>query len=72
MHTLTVVRMSKLLDIFQLSETTTRPVRQLRSLVQARKIPYLKIGHRTLLFDPVKVEKALARFEIPAVNAKAK
>jgi hypothetical protein len=62
----------KLLNIFELSETTTRPVRQLRSLVQARKIPYLKVGHRTILFDPAKVEKALQGFEIPAVTAKAK
>jgi hypothetical protein len=62
--------MSKLLDIFELSEATLRPVRQLRTFVQAKKIPYLKVGYRTLLFDPVKVEKALQRFEIPAVNPK--
>ena len=64
--------MSKLLDIFELSEAKGRPVRQLRTFVQEKKIPYLKIGHRTLLFDPEKVEKALQRFEIPAVSAKAK
>ena len=62
--------MSKLLDIFQLSEEKGRSVRQLRGFVAAKKIPYLKIGHRTLLFDPEKVEKALQRFEIPAVDAK--
>jgi hypothetical protein len=60
--------MAKLLDIFQLSEATTRPVRQLRSFVAAKKIPYLKLGHRTMLFDPAKVEKALQRFEIKAVD----
>ena len=70
LHALTVVRMSKLLDIFQLSEVKGRPVRQLRTFVQDGKIPYLKIGHRTLLFDPEKVEKALQRFEIKAVDAK--
>jgi len=62
--------MTKLLDIFELSKASERPVRQLRSLVQARKIPYLKLGHRTLLFDPEKVEKALQRFEIREVGAK--
>jgi len=60
----------KLLNIFELSEAKGRPVRQLRSFVAARKIPYLKVGHRTLLFDPEKVDKALARFEVPAVCAK--
>jgi hypothetical protein len=62
--------MSKLLDIFELSKANGRPVRQLRTFVADKKIPYLKIGHRTLLFDPEKVEKALQCFEIPAVNAK--
>jgi hypothetical protein len=60
--------MSKFLDIFELSKEKGRPVRQLRTLIAAKKIPYLKIGHRTLLFDPEKVEKALQRFEIPAVK----
>jgi hypothetical protein len=62
------VSMAKLLDIFQLSEATTRPVRQLRSFVAAKKIPYLKLGHRTMLFDPAKVEKALLRFEVKAAG----
>jgi hypothetical protein len=64
--------MSKFLDIFELSEVTGRPVRQLRTLVAGRKIPYLKVGHRSLLFDVQKVEKSLARFEIPAISAKSK
>ena len=63
--------MTKLLNIFELSKASERPLRQLRTLVAQRKIPYLKIGHRTMLFDPQKVEKALQRFEIPAVSAKA-
>ena len=61
--------MSKLLNIFELSETKGRPVRQLRTFVEHRVIPYLKIGHRTILFDPEKVEAALARFEIKEVGA---
>jgi len=64
--------MGKLLNIFELSEQKGRPVRQLRTFVAERKIPFLKLGHRTLLFDPEKVDKALARFEIPAVSAKSK
>jgi hypothetical protein len=34
----------------------------------ARKIPFLKCGHRTILFDPDKVDKALERFEVKAVS----
>jgi hypothetical protein len=62
--------MRKLVDIRGLSEGNGIPVRRLRSLWNSRKIPGLKIGHKTLLFDPEKVDKALARFEIPAVGAK--
>jgi len=62
--------MTKLLDIFELSKENGRPVRQLRTLWAERKIPGLKVGHRTLLFDPAKVEKALQQFEVPAVTAK--
>jgi hypothetical protein len=61
--------MSKLLDIFELSKAKGRPVRQIRGFVAAHIIPYLKLGHRTLLFDPQKVEKALARFEVKEVGA---
>jgi hypothetical protein len=62
--------MTKLLNIFELSKAKGRPVRQIRTFVEQRKIPYLKVGHRTLLFDPEKVERALARFEIKEVGAK--
>ena len=62
--------MSKLTDIHGLSEQSGLPIRKLRSFVAARKIPFLKCGHRTLLFDVEKVNKALARFEVPAVGAK--
>jgi hypothetical protein len=34
----------------------------------ARKIPFLKLGHRTILFDPKKVDDALQRFEVKAVS----
>jgi len=62
--------MAKLLDINGLSEYKGLPVRKLRHFVAARKIPFLKCGYRTLLFDPEKVDKALQRFEVPAVGAK--
>ena len=65
-----IVSMAKLLDIFELSESNGRPVRQLRTFIAEKKIPYFKLGHRTLLFDPVKVEKALQRFEIKAADLK--
>ena len=64
------VSMSKLIDIRGLSERSGLPVRTLRSFVASRKIPFLKCGHRTLLFDPEKVDKALQRFEVPAVTGK--
>ena len=62
--------MAKLLNINGLSEYKGLPVRKLRHFVAARKIPFLKCGHRTLLFDPEKVDKALERFEVPAVTVK--
>jgi hypothetical protein len=66
----TSIYMAKLLDINGLSEYKGLPVRKLRHFVATRKIPFLKCGHRTLLFDPEKVDKALQRFEVPAVGAK--
>jgi hypothetical protein len=64
--------MKRLLDTNQLALELNRPVRQIRSLVQAKKIPVLKIGWRTNLFDPDAVMKALARFEIKEISAKSK
>jgi hypothetical protein len=62
--------MRRLVNIKQLSEEKGLAVRTLRGFVAARKIPFLKCGHRTLLFDPEKVDKALQRFEVLAVNVK--
>ena len=36
-------------------------------LIHDRKIPFIKIG-RVLLFDPLKCDEALARFEIKSRN----
>jgi hypothetical protein len=62
--------MKRLLNTNELAAELNRPVRQIRSFVAAKKIPVLKIGWRTNLFDPDKVIKALARFEIKEVDAK--
>ena len=62
--------MKKLLNIQELSEQTGRPVRQLRTLVQARKIPCYRLGYRTLWFDLAKVDAAWARYEVKEVGAK--
>jgi hypothetical protein len=60
--------MSKLVDIEKLSEETGFPVRTLRTFIAGKKIPVVKIGHRTMRFNPDRVLKALQRFEIPAVK----
>jgi hypothetical protein len=58
----------KLVNITGLSEHNGIPVRTLRTFMATRKIPFLKCGHRTILFDPEKVDKALQRFEIQQVS----
>jgi hypothetical protein len=57
----------RLLTIRGLSDAIGIPPRTLRSLYIAKKIPFLKPGHRTLLFDPEKVLAALEKFEVRAV-----
>jgi len=61
--------MRKLIPIQQLSKETEIPVRTLRTLTSARKIPHLKLGWRTILYSREAVEKALSRFEISEVGA---
>lgn len=58
------VAMSKLVDIKKLSEEVGPPVRTFRTLMHNGKIPFIKVGHRTTLFDPQKVRAALERFEV--------
>jgi len=57
----------KWVNIVTLSQYTGIPVRTLRTFVAARKIPFLRCGHRTMFFDPDKVDKALQRFEVRAI-----
>lgn len=59
----------KLTDIFGLETEIGIPVRSLRTLVQKRKIPFMRCGHRTLLFSPAKVRAALDRFEVKEIGA---
>lgn len=56
--------MGKLIDIKTLSEQIGEPERTLRNWVHCRKIPFLKIGHRTLRFELEKVRAALNKFEV--------
>jgi hypothetical protein len=60
--------MGKLLNVYGLSEARGIPVRTLRSFVAAKKIPFFKCGHRTILFDLAKVDAALARYEVKEVG----
>ena len=62
------LKSSRLVNISSLSESTGIAVRTLRTFMAARKIPFLKCGHGTILFDPEKVDKALERFEVKAVS----
>ncbi len=57
----------KFLNIFGLSELTGLSVRNIRTLVQKRAIPVIVAGHRTHLFQPEKVLKALEKFEVKGV-----
>jgi hypothetical protein len=61
----------KLVNIATLSEHNGVPVRTLRTFMAARKIPFLKCGHRTVLFDPEKVDQALQRFEVQEVGSRS-
>jgi hypothetical protein len=58
----------KLVNIVGLSQHNGVPVRTLRTFMAARKIPFLKCGYRTILFDLEKVDKALERFEVQEVG----
>lgn len=58
----------RLVDIKTLSAETSIPERTLRSLYAQRKIPYTKLGWRTLKFNPERVASALAKLEVQAVS----
>ena len=62
----------KLVNIAALSQHKGIPVRTLRSLMAARKIPFLKLGHRTIFFNPEEVDRALQRFEVQEVGSSSR
>ena len=51
-----------------LSEAINIPVRTLRTMYANGVIPAIKVGHRTMLFSPSKVEKALQRRTVKEVH----
>jgi hypothetical protein len=60
----------ELLTKEQLAERINAPSTKLvDELMRARKIPYLRLGHRTVRFDWPKVQVALARLEVGAIEA---
>jgi predicted site-specific integrase-resolvase len=44
------------------------PERTLRTMTKNGVIPYIRAGHRTILFSPSKIEKALQRRTVRAVG----
>ncbi len=60
--------MKRLLTIGGLSDAIGIPIHSLRTLYLARKIPFIKAGHRSLFFDPEKVLAALGKFEVKAIS----
>lgn len=59
---------TKLVNIKGLAEVTGIPARTLRSMMHARKIPAVKLGHRTVVFSPARVLAALQKFEVKAIS----
>jgi hypothetical protein len=45
-----------------------RSTRNVDELMLAKRIPFLRLGHRTVRFDWPKVERALARLEVKEVG----
>jgi excisionase family DNA binding protein len=60
--------MGKLVNSKQLAAELGQSQRTIRSWIAARKIPFLKVGHRTMLFSPEKVLAALQKFKVKAAT----
>ena len=53
----------------QLAQHLSVPsTRMVDELMRARKIPFVKLGHRTVRFDLARVLEALSRLEVKAVG----
>jgi hypothetical protein len=59
---------NKLLNYQGMSAELGIAERTLRDWAFKRKVPALRVGHRTVLFQPDKVRAALTKFEIPAAE----
>jgi excisionase family DNA binding protein len=59
--------MEVLVTINELATLSGLPVRSLRTLMHRGVIPHVRLGHRTVRFQPSKVEKALAKREVREV-----
>ena len=59
--------MEKLLSYKSLSAQIGLPVRTLRHLTNTGVIPHVRLGHKLVVFQPSRVEKALAKREIREV-----
>jgi predicted DNA-binding transcriptional regulator AlpA len=53
--------------INQLATVTGLSTRTIRTLMEKRAIPYIRTGHRTVLYDPAKVIAAIEKFEVQPV-----
>lgn len=60
--------MERLVFYRELSEQTGIPIRSLRTLTYRGVIPHYKLGHRTVMFSPSAVAKALQKREVKAVG----
>ena len=60
---------SRLLDKEGLREALALPsIRTVEQLVKRRKIPYIRLGYRTLRFDIIEVRAAIARLTVKEVG----
>jgi excisionase family DNA binding protein len=62
-----IMLMTQFVTINQLAEITGIPVRELRTLVAKRVLPCVRLGHRTLKFQPEKVKRALEKREVKEI-----
>ena len=59
---------NRLLNIKDLAAAIPMPVRTVQTLKDQRKIPFLRIGRRTIRYELSKVIEALQKFEVKAVS----
>jgi excisionase family DNA binding protein len=57
----------KLVTIDKLATLSGLPVRTLRTLMTRRTIPFVKLGFRTVRFQPSQVERALKKRTIKEI-----